>query len=388
MTLPRIQSLVRQRRVQVLAIVLLVPFLAIAPLHLFMPAPVKAHGVAAPVQVGTSFSPVRAGYLGLDYRSAFKRLEAMHFRVIRLSSYWDQVDKEGYDQLDWLMNEAQRARQPIVLTVGMKALGWPEFFVPASVTDLATLNQGQDVASDSSLRAGTLAFVEDTVLRYRDNPALVGWQIENEPFNRAGPQRLWIDAGFLRDEISSVRQLDHHHRPLIVNAFSHFNLVFDQASARQGFDLRQWLGFDADSAERDSLAVLNRGDVLGLDVYTAIGYQFLGQDHLSRADGDWPDRLARVRELAKRQGKQAWITEAQAEPWDSAQETYTDPKSTNPVAIRSIFENLKDAGYGTVLFWGSEYWLWRADNGDPRWIDAIKAILRDESRAPSMAMTS
>jgi len=388
MTLPRIQSLVRQRRVQVLAIVLLVPFLAIAPLHLFMPAPVKAHGVAAPVQVGTSFSPVRAGYLGLDYRSAFKRLEAMHFRVIRLSSYWDQVDKEGYDQLDWLMNEAQRARQPIVLTVGMKALGWPEFFVPASVTDLATLNQGQDVASDSSLRAGTLAFVEDTVLRYRDNPALVGWQIENEPFNRAGPQRLWIDAGFLRDEISSVRQLDHHHRPLIVNAFSHFNLVFDQASARQGFDLRQWLGFDADSAERDSLAVLNRGDVLGLDVYTAIGYQFLGQDHLSRADGDWPDRLARVRELAKRQGKQAWITEAQAEPWDSAQETYIDPKSTNPVAIRSVFENLKDAGYGTVLFWGSEYWLWRADNGDPRWIDAIKAILRDESRAPSMAMTS
>ena len=388
MTLPRIQSLVRQRRVQALAIALLVPFLAIAPLHLFMPAPVKAHGVAAPVQVGTSFSPVRAGYLGLDYRSAFKRLEAMHFRVIRLSSYWDQVDSEGYDQLDWLMNEAQRARQPIVLTVGMKALGWPEFFVPASVTDLATLNQGQDVASDSSLRAGTLAFVEDTVLRYRDNPTLVGWQIENEPFNRAGPQRLWIDAGFLRDEISSVRQLDGHHRRLIVNAFSHFNLVFDQASARQGFDLRQWLGFDADSAERDSLAVLNRGDVLGLDVYTAIGYQFLGQDHLSRADGDWPERLARVRELAKRQGKQAWITEAQAEPWESAQETYTDPKSTNPVAIRSIFENLKDAGYGTVLFWGSEYWLWRADNGDPRWIDAIKAILRDESRAPSIAMTS
>ena len=104
MTLPRIRSLARQRRVQALAIALLVPFLAIAPLHLFMPAPVKAHGVVAPVQVGISFSPSRAGYLGLDYRSAFKRLEAMHFRVIRLPSYWDQVDKEGYDQLDWLMS--------------------------------------------------------------------------------------------------------------------------------------------------------------------------------------------------------------------------------------------------------------------------------------------
>src|SRR5438105_10621027 len=388
MTLPRIRSLARQRRVQALAIALLVPFLAIAPLHLFMPAPVKAHGVAAPVQVGTSFSPKRAGSLGLDYRGAFKRLEALHFRVIRLSSYWDQVDKEGYDQLDWLMNEAQRARQPIVLTVGMKALGWPEFFVPASVTDLTSLQQGQAVAADPSLRAAALAFIEDTVRRYRDNPALVAWQIENEPLNRAGPQRLWIDAAFLRDEISSVRQLDRHHRPLIVNAFSHFNFVFDQASARQGFDLRQWLGFDADSAERDSLAVLDRGDVLGLDVYTAIGYQFLGQDHLSRADADWPDRLARLRHLTKGPGKHALMPRAGGRPWDHGQASYTAPKSTSPAAIRSVFENLKDAGYGTVLFWGSEYWLWRADNGDPRWIDAIKAILRDESRAPSMAMTS
>src|SRR5438876_1115610 len=159
-----------------------------------------------------------------------------------------------------------RARQPIVLTVGMKSLGWPEFFIPASAMPASGLQRGQDAASDSSLRDAALAFVDDTVLHYRDNPALVGWQIENEPFNRAGPQRLWIDAEFLRDEITSVRQLDSHRRPLIVNAFSHFNLVFDQASARQGFDLRQWLGFDADSAERDGLAVLDRGDVLGRDV--------------------------------------------------------------------------------------------------------------------------
>jgi len=384
MTLPRIQSLVLRRRVQAVTIALLVPFLAVAPLHLLMPATAKAHGLSAPVQVGTSFSPARAAYLGLDYRSAFKRLEAMHFRVIRLGSYWDEIDQDGYSQLDWLMTEAQRAHQPIVLTVGMKALGWPEFFVPPSVLDVTRLNAGQDVASDSGLRDATLGFVQDTVLRYRDNQELVAWQVENEPFNRAGPQRLWIDATFLRDEIKSVRQLDGHHRPLIVNAFSHFNLVFDQASARQGFDLRQMLGFDADGAESDSLSVLKPGDVLGLDVYTAIGYQFLGQDHLSRADADWPDRLARLHDLAKRQGKQAWITEAQAEPWESSGTTDTNPKSTSPQAMRSIFENLKDSGYTTILFWGSEYWLWRQDQGDARWTDTIKTILRGESRAPLM----
>jgi hypothetical protein len=377
-----------RRRVQVLAIALLVPFLAVAPLHLFMPATAKAHGIAAPVQVGISFSPPRAAYLGLDYKAAFKRLEALHFRVIRLSTYWDQVDREGYDQLDWLMSEARKSHQPIALTVGMKALGWPEFFIPASAMPISGLRQGQDVASDSTFRGAALSFVADTVLRYRDNPALIAWQVENEPFNRAGPQRLWIDAEFLRDEIASVRQLDEHHRPLIVNAFSHFNLVFDQASARQGFDFRQWLGFDADSAERDGLSVLGRGDVLGLDVYTAIGYQFLGRDHMSHADGDWPDRLARVRDLARKQGKQAWITEAQAEPWEASDLSYADPKSTSPKAIRGIFDNLKDAGFTTVLFWGSEYWLWRADQGDSRWIDTIKGILRDEARAPVMPLAA
>jgi hypothetical protein len=386
MTLPRIQSLMLRRRVQALAIVLVVPLLAVAPLHLLMPATAKAHEVVTPVQVGISFSPRRAAYLGLDARLAFTRLEAMHFRVIRLTAYWDQIDQDGYGELDWMMSEAKRAGQPVALTVGMKGLGWPEFFIPDSMMPAAGLVQGQDVASDSSLRDATLSFVSDTVLRYRDNPALIAWQIENEPFNRAGPKRLWIDAEFLKDEITRVRQLDGHQRPLIVNAFSHFNLVFDQASARQGFDLRQWLGFEADSAERDGLAVLSRGDILGLDVYTAIGYSFLGQDHMSHADSDWPDRLARVRDLVRKQGKHAWITEAQAEPWESATTSYADPKSTSPQAIRSIFANLKDAGFSTVLFWGSEYWLWRAEQGDPRWIDTIKGILRGEARAPAMTI--
>lgn len=369
-------------------VILLAPFYATTPFHLFAPTAVRAHGVPMPVQVGISFSPRRAAYLGLDYRQAFIRLEAMHFRVIRLSAYWDEVDATGYDGLDWLMKEAARNHQPVVLTVGMKGLGWPEFYIPDSVSPAAGLSSGQDVATDPSIREAALAFVEQTVLRYRDNPALIAWQVENEPFNRAGPDRLWIDANFLRDEIASVRGLDGHHRPMIINAFSHFNLVFDQASERQGFDIRQWLGFDADSAERDGLSVLKRGDILGEDVYTAIGYQFLGQNHMSHADGDWPDRLAHIRDLARQQGKRAWVTEAQAEPWEADATTFTNPRSTSPEAIRSIFANLKDAGYSTVLFWGSEYWLWRADHGDTRWVDAINGILRQEATAPLMAMRS
>src|SRR5437762_9756932 len=47
-------------------------------------------------------------------------------------------------------------------------------------------------------------------------------------------------------------------------------------------------------------------------------------------------------------------------------------------------KNLKDAGLSTILFLGSEYWLWRAERGDSRWIDTIKAILREEAKPPAM----
>src|SRR2546430_14959717 len=99
MALGRIQSVMMRRRVQALAVILLVPFLAAAPLHLFVPATVKAHGLAGPVQAGTSFSPKRAPYPGLDYRSAFTPPAAMHFRVIRLSAYWDQGEAVGFEAL-------------------------------------------------------------------------------------------------------------------------------------------------------------------------------------------------------------------------------------------------------------------------------------------------
>ena len=85
---------------------------------------------STPVQVGTSFSPLHATYLGLDWKASYRRLEAMHFKVIRLSAYWDQVDGQGYDQLDWLLKESQATGQPVVLSVGMKGLGWPEFYIP------------------------------------------------------------------------------------------------------------------------------------------------------------------------------------------------------------------------------------------------------------------
>jgi hypothetical protein len=376
-----LHSIRSSRGAQAVVLAVLLALLGIPSLRLLAPAPANARGPVPPVRVGVSFSPQRARALGLDYQAAFQRLEAMHFKVIRLSAYWSEIDESGYGDLDWLMGEAQHSRQPIVLSVGMKGLGWPEFFIPAAQLPAGGVADGQDVAQEDGLRQAALQFVDETVRRYRDNRALTAWQVENEPFNRAGPQRWWIDRGFVREEMDGVRLLDHHNRPLILNAFSHFNLIFDQASNRGGLDFSQLLGFDGDTAEKDSLALLGKGDVLGLDVYTAIGYRFLGVDHLSRADSDWPDRLESLRQTVQRHGRQAWITEAQAEPWEASPDTYTDPRSTSPAQIRSLFTDLEEAGFGTILLWGSEYWLWRAGQGDPRWVDTVQRILSENGAA-------
>ncbi|MDQ6919492.1 MAG: hypothetical protein M3Z98_09055 [Candidatus Dormibacteraeota bacterium] len=354
------------------------------PLPWAHPAPSHSRLLSnpAPVQVGTSFSPGHATYLGLDWKDAYMRLEAMHFKVIRLSAYWDQVDVEGYDQLDWLMKESQASGQPVVLSVGMKGLGWPEFFIPRQLQPKT--EDGGDVSQDGVLRAAVLDFVQETTSRYKDNPALLAWQVENEPLNPAGPHRWYIGRELLAKEVAIVKELDS--RPVIVNAFGHFNMLFDRTSNRSGFDLGALLGFDSNTAEAQSLGLLGRDDILGLDVYTEIGYNFLGHEGVSHAGSDWAAKAGHWRSVALRQGKQAWITEAQAEPWEASINTYGDPKSTVASDIPARFASIRAQGFSTILLWGAEYWLWRADNGDHSWLDAVTGVLAANAAAPPVSV--
>ena len=360
----------------------LITTLALLGGHFLTPRHARAHESAGPVQVGASFSVRRAEGLGLDWRQTYRDLEDMHFKVIRLSVYWDQVDAEGYDQVDWLMQESLRSGQPVVLTVGMKALGWPEYYIPDQY--LPRTASGGDVARDLVLGDAVLPFIKQTVERYRDYPNLVAWQVENEPFNPSGPSRWWIGRDLLERELATARSADRTRHRLIVNVFGHFNMQLDAASSRSGATLGSLLGFDSDSAERDALSVIQPGDVLGSDVYTRIGYRFLGREGVAEADSNWDDRVAEWQGAALKQGKQAWVTEAQAEPWEADRTTYATPSSFSPPDVERTFHDLKLAGQTTVLLWGVEYWYWRLQNGDPTWLEAARSILRSEARAPAV----
>jgi hypothetical protein len=308
--------------------------------------------------VGTSFAKWRAEALGLDYQDAFQRICAMRLPVVRLSASWREVAQFGYRYLDWLLGEADRVRQPVLLTLGMKALGWPEFYLP----------EGFD-PQDAAVQQHAIGHVREVTRRYRGNPALVGWQIENEPFNRSGPHAWSIPRRLVRAEARAVRWLDAQ-RPILVTTFAHFDEALNRSSSRHESKWKRRLGL-AVSAEREALSVLRRGDILGLDVYPSIGWlDEGGQEQVAHASRDQLSEVARWQRIATEQGKRLWVTEAQAEPWEARRRTHGDPVSIQPQGMVELVARLVAVGVETILLWGSEYWLWRADNGDPRWIEA------------------
>jgi hypothetical protein len=316
----------------------------------------SAAGGDAPVAVGVSFSPERALGNGLDDLAAFRRLEAMRFAVIRLAVYWDGVDSCGYGRLDRLVAEAEHAGQPLVLSVGMKAPGWPEFHVPAPLAAATPDNPG--------LRAAALHHVRRTVERYRASPAIAAWQVENEPLDAAGPRRWRLGRDFLLQEIADVRRLDR--RPIVLTAFAPVRRTCDHVSDRDGCDAGALAGVDATGSIAELLGMLRPDDVLGLDVYTGVG--------LSRAADCWPARAAGWLSLAGSAGRRVWVTELQAEPWEPTPATLDRPVSTSPARIAADFAILRSLGYRQILLWGSEYWLRRDRQGDDRWLETAAAL--------------
>ncbi|HKA11170.1 MAG TPA: hypothetical protein VKI99_11960 [Candidatus Dormibacteraeota bacterium] len=325
-------------------------------------------GGRPPRRLGVSFSPGRARHAGLDWRPAFKRVLGLGLDPIRLSAFWDDVDSNGYDDLDWLVSEAARAGPELILTVGMKAQGWPEFYIPGRLQPAAATRS--DVAAASAdLRRQTVEFVAATVERYRRQAEIAVWQVENEPLNPSGPRRWWIGPEFVAEEIATVRALDPR-RPIALNVFSRFNTWLDAASIRHGMDPGRLLGSDARRPEAEALTLLRRDDVLGLDVYRRIGYRRFGRRGLTRSR-HWKSNAARWAARAAAEGKRAWVLEAQAEPWEPQPPHGHRQGSCRPDDVADTVEGLWEAGCSTVLLWGVEHWLARDAAGDGSWLAAV-----------------
>ena len=302
--------------------------------------------------LGFTLSPRQTEYLALDWGETVKAAMGLSPGLVRLGAYWSEIEVEpgryDFSALDAALHEVRYPDRQIILTVGMKAPRWPEYYVPV-------WRQQTQVVS----------FTAAVVSRYGHNDLVDYWQVENEPFDPSGEHRWRISEELLKEEIALLRRLDRRQRPIIATMW-----VKTHPLAR--LDVGQRL-----RARR----LLSLVDVLGLDVYPSVGQRVMGKNvYVDWSHWYWEAAAARLRRLAERLGKQAWVMEAQAEPWEPGHLVHVDPKpsrSMRPETAVQICERLRRAGFRDILLWGVEHWWMRVvRHRDSTWWDAMGRLYR------------
>lgn len=311
-------------------------------------------GLPFETRVGTTFSPWEAERRGLDYEEAYERLLDSPLQVIRLGSFWSEVETHGWGRLDWLVQRALEADKQIVIAVGVKSPRWPEFWAPARLRLADAPAWSKLDQSVPSLRSEALSFITEVVLRYRDQPHLVAWQVENEPLDPAGRDMWSLSDELLAAEVELVRLLDD--RPLALTFY--LPLAMECDLQYLGDCPMSLAGFFPVSGDR-LLDLLEGGDVLGVDVYTSIGGAQAGED--------WQPEVAHWQQRAREAGVELWVTEAQAEPWPTASSGERNVQIVTAQRSLELYEQLAAMGIETILLWGSEHWLSQIQLDDTSW---------------------
>jgi hypothetical protein len=315
--------------------------------------------------LGVNFSHRQARWLGLDPEETFSALlNDLRVRLFRLSLYWDEVQPEptryDFSSLHRYLDLAESRGASVLLTVGLRAQRHPEFYPPAWLAGGGMPPPHGFVSEHPRLIAHLTLMLERAVALLADYSTIDSWQVENEPFMPAAGRTVgWrFDAETLQREIATVAGSDPRHRPIVLNHSSH--TVF----------------------ERGWLRALRLGDVLGQDVYTR-------HPDPERAGRYWdPFRLGPLgpglllqSAAAKVAGRQFWITELQAEPWERIPIPELAPEEIGSVSPRRIEGNLalvRRAGAQRVFFWGAEWWHYQRLRGDNRYWELARTLFRPD----------
>lgn len=286
-----------------------------------------------PLQYGITFVPDYAQSLGVDPQQTMDALLNIGVRQFRLVSYWSDVEpapgQYDFSQLDWEFAKANAAHAKIILTVGLRQPRWPECHPPAWV---------DTTQPDSRWQPSLEQYMTAVINRYKHNPALESYQLENEYFLQAfglcTPQTY--DRNRLISEYKLVKGLDPTHQVIIGRSDNAVGIPVHQPQP-DGFSIsiyrRVW---DANVTHR------------------YLEYPFPAWFYAF---------LAGWQELADH--KNMMIGELQAEAWPPHGQTITETplseqnKSINAQRLKDVFQYGKATGMKQINLWGAEYWYYR-----------------------------
>lgn len=299
---------------------------------------------------GMSFNTPYAKELGLDWQTTYDAiLDELEVRHLRLAAHWPMVepvsDVYNFTELDYQIKRAEEVGATVILAVGRRLPRWPECHDPIWVKELGIEDRQKK----------QLLYLEQIINRYKASPAIITWQVENEPFLKmfAFEHCGELDVGFLEREISLIKSLDST-RPILIT---------------DSGNLGTW---------KDAYKM---GDVFGTSVYVHFWNPELGQFRTVL-----PAWFYRVKDnlMALMYGrKPSLLIELSAEPW------LLEPITNVPLEIQfsrmdldkfeDILEYATNTRFPIQYLWGAEWWYWLHLQGESEmWNKGKTLFVKDE----------
>lgn len=297
---------------------------------------------------GVSFSIKQAKNLGVDWKANFTALlDDMHFKNFRIMSYWDDSENPrghfDFTDLDWEFAQANKRGAKISLAVGLRQPRWPECHQPDWASKL----------SGNAWKQALYAYMQVVVNRYKNNPALASYQLENEGMNNWFGTCDAPDRQRLIEEYNLMKQWDPNHK------------IIMSLSDEHGLPLGQPVP-----------------DEYGYSVYRVVWNDKVPPNgYIIYPTPIWYHRL-RAALIEAIQHKPIMIHELQLEPWGPIDFKYLSVAEQNKsMSLDQIKKNLyfaRQIGVKDIYLWGGEWWYWRMQHGDPSVWNTVKQQLQTQ----------
>lgn len=282
--------------------------------------------------LGTSFIPDYAQSLGLDPKQTLSAIfDNLGIRQIRFVSYWSEIEKTpgNYDfsTLDWQFAMANKYHAKISLAIGLRQPRWPECHEPSWVN--------VDPKNPNGWQPQLYKYMEAVIKRYKDNPALQNYELENEFFMKVFGECKDFNRDRLVAEFNMVKKWDSKHFVIISRSDN-------------------WIGIPVGKPTPDEFAI---------SVYKRVWDATFTHRYFEYPLPPWfYAALAGSEELLS--GKNMIIHELQAEPWTPNGKLITEIsvneqfKSINADRLQKRIHYAEDTGMKTIDLWGAEWWYW------------------------------
>ncbi len=339
---------------------------------------VALRGEAADTLVGFSFSPGSvSSESGRTSRQALQvLLQRVAPEVVRLPVYWGDVapapTQFDFAALDGLIgaidayNVGAGRKVRVLLVVGARNIVYPELHLPDWV-DEADRSQLGRLYQSSDYRE----YLQATFDHYAQLPILYGWQIENEPLDNVTTDRdgsIAVPAEVVADEVRLVRAVDPDH-PVVVTTFNSSHVSLDRLGDGPLSPL--YASPPGPKAAGHPYDALRLGDALGLDLYVVTPSTNLAEASAATRIGWKGQTLDYWARKSHDAGKELWVTEMQAAPWQ-------DVPGFTPADLEWSATAYRGRGVSLILLWGVEDWL-----ENDRWMQAGLHAIQILHSAPS-----